>query len=439
MSILVRHRFWICSCLLCLAACGGNGSGSPSPSQASSPAWPPAPVFGTDLEKAQGVGTELGFLALREAGRAHWRIEDGDPPDREALYDGTGGILLYLAELQKVAPDPERALLLAEGGRWLTGRPSSGVSAGLYSGLAGRGMVFLALHEVLGDPSWLEHARAMGALVQAATGECRSDLFEGPPGFGILFLELYAVTGESRWRDAARDQGDAVLAAAIPSGEGIKIPYAQYQGMQLIYPGLSHGNAGAGYFLCRLAKALGIEDEGKPYLDGALAISRWLDGIRQTTEGRVDWYRREPDQMDQLQRTWCHGTPGIGHFYAALWQLSEDPAHLGTARSCGDTVWAHVTEADGFHSFACLCHGQAGNAELFLILYRATQDEAWLNRARSVGNRVWDMRRGSGWPDWLPGNGSQANMPGLMTGMAGVGLYFLQLHAPDRVRMPISE
>lgn len=423
-----------------LTTCSGGGGGSAGQSSSSSgPSWPPAPAFTTSLEKAQGVGTELGFLATRDASGVHWDVADGDPPQREATYDGSGGIILYLCALQKESPDAARAQLLAAAGTWLSARPTSTATLGLFSGLAGRGLVFLALYDALGDSRWLNEAKAMGALVKTAEVAPKSDLFEGPPGLGLFLLKLYSATGDAQWLSAAQARGDEILAASSPSGSGIKIPYLPLNGQTIYYPGLSHGNAGAGYFLCKLALALNPSTSGKPYLDGAIGLSKWLDGLKQTSAGQVDWYRREPDQTAQLQWSWCHGNPGIGQFYALLWTITGDAAHLDSAKACGETEWARREDISYPHSYACLCHGRAGNAELFLTLYRVTHDSLWLTRAQDAGDRVWAMRRGTGWPDWLPGNGAPSNMPGLYTGMAGVGYFYLQLAAPDRVLMPVIE
>ena len=73
---------------------------------------------------------------------------------------------------------------------------------------------------------------------------------------------------------------------------------------------MAHGGAGAGSFLCRLAAALPQDGRG-PYLEGAGAIARWLDGLARRQGEGVNWYRREPDQTGQQQVQWCHGAPGI--------------------------------------------------------------------------------------------------------------------------------
>lgn len=441
------QRFALATALLLPFACGGGNSGDPpssptaSPTPSPTPAWPPPPSFETSLDKAKGIATELGFMAIHAGDQAHWNVYDGDMPlERESLYDGTAGVVMFLAKLQKEAPDPGRSDLLQQAGAWLVNQPTTLFSQGIYAGLAGRGMAFLALHDALGDSTWLDAALQIGSSIKDKTGGPPSDLFEGPSGRGVFFLELFHATGNTVWLNSARARGDEVLAAAVPSGNGLKIPYGTMEGVTgtVFYVGLSHGSAGAGYFLCRLATALG-DPAGATYLACAQGIARWLDGLKQVSQGTANWYRREPDQTTMIQSTWCHGAPGIGHFYLALWKAGGDPTHLATTMECGETVWQN-REIDGYNGFTCLCHGRGGNTELLLSLYRATGDQTWLDRAQDAGTRVWIQRwQSPAWPAWTAGDGSNQNNPGLMTGLAGDGMLFLQLSAPGRIPMPITD
>jgi lantibiotic modifying enzyme len=248
---------------------------------------------------------------------------------------------------------------------------------------------------------------------------------------------MHHVTGEQRWLDSARRACRHHAAARGASGGGIKIPsFADPAGVPVCYTGLSHGSAGAGYFLCRLAQALPAAQHGAPYAEAANAIATWLDGLAVgRVDGGVQWYRREPDQVTQFQATWCHGPPGIGIFYAELHRISGSAAHLDMAARC-----ALTTEA-GAAAFvnASQCHGLAGNAQLLLKLFRSTGDPAWLQRARRFGELAWSRRIvPSHYPAWRAGDGTGVDNPGLMTGTSGVGWFYLQLAGDGTLPMPVT-
>jgi lantibiotic modifying enzyme len=349
------------------------------------------------------------------------------------VYSGQAGILLFLADLHRTAPHPALREALVQGGSALrSAAASSGnLNGGLYSGWAGIGLTYLALAQALGDAAWLDEALAVGARVESLPNPSL-DLISGATGEGLFFLALHEKTGDERWLTAARARGDLLLRHSIPEAGGLKWPMAV--GSPWIYTGLSHGTAGVGYFLARLAQALEPKDEA-PYRDGAIAAGRYLRAVVKTQGGTVAWHRREPDQVHQQQVQWCHGPPGIGLFFLALHSLT------GAAE---DLAWAERT-GEATHTFgavlgACLCHGTPGNAALFLALHRRTGAAVWRERAEAYARATWESRSlVEGMPRWRSIDGTNAFNPGLMVGAAGVGHFFLQLAQPDAVRMPLTD
>ncbi|HJV23330.1 MAG TPA: lanthionine synthetase LanC family protein [Holophagaceae bacterium] len=433
----MRHRHqgtgrrpWVGLALGVLLACGGGGSTPPPP---------PPPSYPTALSRAQGVAQGLLASATRDGQGLRWRVVGSDfgaePLD---LYDGSPGTLVFLARLHHADPTPDLQAALAAGGQWLRAKEGAwSYGKGLFEGRAGFLWAYLGLYEALGDAGWLDSARATAAALEADDGSLRGDLISGVPGQGMAFLKLYALTGETRWRDAARTKGDLILASAVPVGAGLKVPSFQLpDGRTVFYPGLSHGTAGAAFFLARLSRALGTPD-GDAYRSGALQMARWLQdrALPNGSEG-LTWYRREPDQLDQLQATWCHGAPGICIAFAELYDLTGDAVLLAVATKAAWTV--EQTAGEG--GFACRCHGLSGNAEAFLKLYRVTGDPAWKAKAEAFGEQVWGMRLPGGTtPRWTSGDGSGQSQSGLMTGQAGMGDFYLELHSGGQLGMPVTD
>jgi lantibiotic biosynthesis protein len=402
---------------------------------------PPLPPgsYVTPLDRAFGVVAGLLDTAEPVANGVRWPVlGSGGNAYPTDLYAGSAGVIAFLAEAYRLRPNPVlRDVLERAGGALRAAPPASG--RGLFDGAAGRAWAYLSLHEALGGAAastWLESALALAPGIGAAPGGLIGDVINGTPGQGLFLLRLHAATANPRWLADARRLADLMLARAVPAEGGVKYPsFVLPDGRTVFYTGMAHGAAGAGYFLCRLAAAL-PPAERAAYREGARAVGRWLAATaRPNAAGGVNWLRREPDQIDQEQVQWCHGAPGIGLFFAELRRATGDPADLAMAERCAVTVETY----GGNHALTCLCHGVAGNAALFLELYRITGDGVWLARARAFETTVWARRMTElPYPAWRSGDGQSVNNPGLLTGTAGVGWFYLQLATYGAIGFPGS-
>lgn len=418
---------------LALGAVGCSERERPAPLEVE---LPPVPRdYTTSADRAFGVVDGLIAAAESTASGARWRVQTASGVGYPStLYDGQAGVLAFLAAAYQVRPDhPLLRHTLEAGARTLRSAAAVG-GRGLFDGAAGRAHALLAVHRAVGatSPLWLQSALDLAPSIAAGPGGLPGDVIGGPPGQGLFLLELYAETQDTQWLDAVRGLADSMLAGAVESGDGIKIPsFTDPSGVPVCYTGLAHGSAGAGYFLCRLAQALPTSHQAA-YIRAAEAIAAWLDGIARHENGEVSWYRREPDQMHQWQKTWCHGPPGIGIFYADLYTVTGSVEYLARAKQCAAAI---ETRAESY-SFACLCHGLSGNAQLWLRLHDLTGDAMWRERADAFGTLTWSRRLRTEYPAWSSGDGQSANNPGLMTGTAGVGWFFLQLAGPGQEPPP---
>ena len=428
-----------------LVACGEGGTElvgppgpplTPAPPPPPPPPPPPVPSYTTDLERARGVAAGLRAAAEPSGDGVRWPVlQGGAPTFNTDLYTGQSGSLVYLAEVVKAHPDADLQQTLEDGGRWLVRQPRL-PSEALFEGNAGRAWSLLSIHEVSGgtDSRWIDAALAMAPAIAASRQGLTGDIINGPAGQALFLLELYRVTQDTRWLVAAREIGDWMLSRAVASGGGIKFPAHQLTpSATVFYTGLAHGAAGAGYVLLRIARSLDNASRVK-YIDGALAAARWLQSLAISYKGGLNWYRREPDQMDVHQMQWCHGSPGIGIFFAELYDVTGDATNLDMAVRCADVV-----EVEGSkHPSSSQCHGVAGNAELFLKLYNVTNNDRWLTLARNFAEVAWTRRiSGTVYPEWLSGDSESVHQPGLMTGSAGVGWLFLQLSRNGKLGGPI--
>ncbi|MEV6040705.1 lanthionine synthetase LanC family protein [Nonomuraea sp. NPDC052116] len=124
---------------------------------------------------------------------------------------------------------------------------------------------------------------------------------------------------------------------------------------------------------------------------------------------------------------WCYGAMGIGlsRVLASRWL----PGSL--ARAEVDAALT-LTRAHGFGRSQCLCHGDFGNLEL-LLQTAALRNDPEL-RAEAAGLAHASAAR----QEWACGTVSGVQVPGLMTGLAGIGYGMLRAAGPDRVPAVIA-
>jgi lantibiotic modifying enzyme len=138
--------------------------------------------------------------------------------------------------------------------------------------------------------------------------------------------------------------------------------------------------------------------------------------------------RRRPGEVLAYGLAWCHGAPGIALSRLRAAHLLDDPTYRAEAQTGLDTTrksLAHALAA-GSGNFS-LCHGLAGNADI--LLYGSGGDESGVALARQIA-ATGIARHGTGaipWPCGVPHGGE---LPGLMLGLAGIGLWYLRLHNP---------
>jgi class II lanthipeptide synthase len=130
---------------------------------------------------------------------------------------------------------------------------------------------------------------------------------------------------------------------------------------------------------------------------------------------------------------WCNGAAGIGLSRIASWAMlgKNDNGLLKEAYlALGATL-------RNFHRLGndTLCHGKSGNAELFLRFAQLKGESAFQVEANVQAQAQWrDFEKARSWT--FGGVGIDA-FPGLMLGLAGLGMHFLRLAYPKQVPSPL--
>jgi len=237
-------------------------------------------------------------------------------------------------------------------------------------------------------------------------------------------------TGSEKALDIVRLCGDFLVRRAEPVEGGLG--WRSRLAADLPQTGFSHGAAGIGHALWRLADATG----GERYRDTARGAflyehgqydpmqENWLDVGDKETAGKP---RQGGEKATCM--AWCYGAPGVG--LSRLTALgSADPFLRDDLEAA-----LRATQDRGCGFNHSLCHGDLGNLDLLI------QAETVLDRPdlkTEIARRAWSIL------DSLERNGSLCGtplgleVPGLMNGLAGIGYRLLRLAAPERVPSVLS-
>lgn len=400
------------------------------------------------LAVAVAIGSRLTLEAVWHDGVCNWlsiEPEQGRSEGRTGLvcralgpdlYAGTSGVALFLAELHAATGDrAARDAALGAVRLALSNLESIAplLRLGLYSGWAGIAFSAAWIGIVLGEEELLIGARE---VVRRICGEGRQarefDLLSGRAGAVAALVVLHDLLHDVSLLEVAEQFGNELIADACEAKAGLSWGSVAYP-EQPNLTGLSHGASGVGYALLELFQATG-NSEYRAAAELAFAYERDL-----FDEEAANWpdLRREPGQ-DRDYRSplsfagaWCHGAPGIALArLRAVQHLGDDIYRaeactaLATTREVVDT---NLRARTGTYT---LCHGLAGNADVLLhgvcVLGNTVGPHRALANDVACAGIERHHRAGRAWPC-----GPGGETPGLMTGLAGIGYFYLRMRDPE--------
>jgi type 2 lantibiotic biosynthesis protein LanM len=398
---------------------------------------------------AERIGARLRTIAYEEADSVSWLglslVDDrywALQPVGEDLYNGRLGIALFFLELGKARGD-QQALRLAEKilgatasnlSRVLTspeqgeGENAPAASIGAFGPACGAALALAHGARVLGRPAWT--SLAIGMLTHCKRYVERDDALDviaGSAGYVLACLDLHEETRAPQLRECIRAACDHLLARAvrIDGGLGWWTPIAAHHPLT----GISHGASGMALALMRAGAVLNARrftDAARAALDYERATLRQL-GFNWPDHRVISGPGAGAPTPSML--AWCHGAPGIGLARAALLPLVTEESLRREIMS--DLVQALRTTCEaGFDGNHSLCHGALGNLAL-LDAAVAMPEFAHLRAARdAVAAGIVGSVREHGPVCGMP-NGVET--PGLMTGLAGIGLGMLRIAGQSTV------
>jgi hypothetical protein len=341
------------------------------------------------------------------------------------LYAGTAGIALFLAHMARATGDARCRATALGALRHSARRSMHGYwPVGAYSGLAGLMHAALGVGESLGDgESRRLAARFFRRLTDARPMDLEVDVIEGRAGAIRALLQA----GEAQQVDAGRAldcgvrYGRDLLRLATRHGERSSWATVLGRGAHHLL-GYSHGAAGIACALADLHAATGEA----AFRDGARrALNHEYAGF---DDARKNWPDlRSAGAERSYMSAWCSGAPGTALALARLAAGGHvDARYLDAAV---ETTRASVAApAPGERPSCCLCHGIAGNLEILLEIHRRANRPDLLAAVQAGAEAMTLRHHATGvWPCGIVDGGES---PGLMLGLAGIGMFYLRLHDP---------
>ena len=429
----------------------GSTPAGPGPSHRENP----MPIHATQVERetyldtAMEIGLRLCHEAIWHEDRCTWlgpatnkqEHLHGEPITSYStlgsdLYAGTGGIALFLAALHSVTGDCElrrTALGAIKQALARTGSVLPRYRLGLYTGWPGIALASARIGLLLGEEYLSVAARQL--LVRCTREEAAGyeyDLLAGSAGAVAGLVLLHQMTGDAGLLEVAVDLGEELLEKAETGEAGHSWRSRQFPGRNLT--GWSHGAAGIAYALLQLYS---VTDEARFRQAAEMAfeyerhwfvpkVGNWPD-FRHDTNAR-----RTSTRHLRFATFWCHGAPGIALSRLRAYEILREETYRAEAIAALRTTCRAVeAQLQSRQGSLTLCHGLPGNAEVLLHADRVLGSNVVGLSLRQLALAA--ARAGS--QDFArqprPGSADALDTPGLMLGLAGLGLFYLRICQPD--------
>jgi type 2 lantibiotic biosynthesis protein LanM len=391
----------------------------------------------SSVDYAYQIGAQLCQLLQSPSCSAPWKTIEFTPTGKKitdvdsSLYGGSTGICLFLAYLNSIRPEPrfqdaaERALAHAIENR-------DRVMIGSFQGSTS--LIYLLTHlaHLWQKPELLELAcQLVIEMAPLIDQDSYYDIIHGVAGIIPVLLGLASSTSGQVLKQA-RECARHLLQNAVSNNETLSWPFkSEFAKANLT--GFSHGASGIGWALI----SLGCQVEEPDYITAGRKAFAYE--ATQFDSKEENWYdlRSSVATKDapgnKFAYFWCSGSPGIGLSRIASWHLlgkTDDHLYQEAYTALNTTLRTlHILDNDS------LCHGRAGNAELLLRFSQLTQQPYLRMEANIQATEQW--RSFERTRSWTCGAGGADIVPGLMMGLAGIGMHFLRLAYPERIPSPL--
>lgn len=398
-----------------------------------------------------------------ESGGLRWPISDRASFAQTGLDTGAAGIGTFYLRLFAATGSPDHLARARRAADYVFRQYEAGRLNGpdWLAGAAGGGSFFLDLYAATGDEVGRERARATAqALVRSAVGDAAAGyhwrhgpdfprtytgVAHGAAGIGLFLLRAYRATGDALFLQYAEGAFRWASAYELPLAAGGS-GWKRLTTDTTTYHLWCGGSAGMVGFLAELYEVTGSERYRE-------ALRRTADGLLASARTRGDGFSwtYTSDNRGSAPLAYCHGAPSVALALYRAHAVLGDPRYLdyargalrwvagASARTSGSGVlWEHIS-GNGWLDTGYFT-GTASVGRAFVEAFGHEADPAYLRVARLAADGLlgaveMPVPGQARWPNYLDpprADSPRAYETGLYSGVAGIGAFFLDLHAAER-------
>lgn len=346
------------------------------------------------------------------------------------LYDGIGGIALFLAALERVTGDRRFHELilgaLLQVRRFLGHPDRTGVvrvarliGLGGLTGLGSLIYVLVRVAELIGEQSLVEDAARAANLIDSAllAADEKLDVMSGAAGALLGLLVLHEASADSTSRDKALACARKLVERPV-SIDGAPATWRTLGGRQLA--GFSHGAAGIAHALLRAYEVFGDRE----FLKAATEGIDYERSVYSFAAG--NWPDLRRDGAPRFLLSWCNGAGGIALARTAAASV------LGIGQVQNEIERAALAlETEGWGSIDHLCCGNAGRVEALLVASQTLSRPHWYAAARTGAAALLSRSASPSRFGLFANVDGQPYSPGFFRGTSGIGYQLLRVARPD--------
>ncbi|TVX94651.1 type 2 lantipeptide synthetase LanM [Paenibacillus agilis] len=373
------------------------------------------------MEQAiQGSKNDATWIGLETNYHGQWQVSALN----HGLYNGLSGIALFFAYLDRVTKDTEFVGIVNETlESILNAPPQVHALSSAYFGQSSILHTLTHLAAIYGENDrWMSYMKQslehMGKQVEK---EQHYNLFGGSAGVIQVLLNLYE---HFQWEEAL--QLASKFGEHLVNNKTLTAAGASWMGLnnfkQSPLVGLSHGVSGITWSLFRLYHVT----SSQAYLDTGLDALRYDRSFFEDVMENGTDLRSKSTEEEQCSTSWSHGAFGLGLSRILYRSYVDDPAFQQEIETAVMT-----TARTGMGYSHSLCHGDLGNAEFFYLAGKSLQRPEWVQRANQIGMNVLQEKKQLG--KYRSSAARHIEVPGLFTGLSGIGYQYLRLASPDMV------
>lgn len=403
----------------------------------------PTPTLTPDqfLNEALSLAWQLETAAIRgKDGSATWLgfdyIGDADRFQlvalKENLYEGVGGVAVFLAALYRATGQPQWQELalgaLQRLQKFLHNHElqqlrfwAKQLGIGGTTGIASIVYALVKVNEFLHHPSLLADALTISRLItpELIAADQNFDIIGGAAGTILSLLALYRATGDTTVLATAEMCGRHLL--KHQGGEGAWINFAEKP-----LTGMSHGAAGIAYALLELFSQTQVDDYRQAAIGGITYEQQLFSPDAANWPDLRTFVQQEG--LAEFPMSWCHGAPGIG--LARLGGLTS----LSTPEIYRDIEIALcTTQRQGTQGLDHVCCGNFGRIELLLVAAGKLARPELLDTARYLASQTVTRATTQGGYRMFANLPISVLNPNFFQGVAGVGYQLLRLAKPEQL------